>query len=53
MTHALVPLLQYNDLTSIDTAVNLSKELNSLLYIDLPETQTEPLKSLEDKLNIN
>ena len=52
ITHELVPLLQYKDLTSKDTAVKLSEELNSLLYIDLPESNTEPLKSLEDKLNI-
>lgn len=52
ITHELVPLLQYKDLTSKDTAVKLSEELNSLLYIDLPESQSEPLKSLEDKLNI-
>lgn len=52
ITHEIVPLLQYKDLTSKDTATKLSEELNSLLYIDLPETQAEPFKSLEDKLNI-
>lgn len=52
MTHELVPLLQYRDYTSKDTAVKLSEELNSLLYIDLPEVNTDPLKSMEDRLKI-
>lgn len=52
MTHELVPLLRYQDIVSKDEAIKMSEELNELLYIDLPEADAEPLKSLEDKLNI-
>lgn len=52
MTHELVPLLRYQDIVSKNEAIKLSDELNELLYIDLPEADAEPLKSLEDKLNI-
>lgn len=52
MTHELVPLLRYQDIVSKDEAIKLSEEFNELLYIDLPETDTEPLKSLEDRLEI-
>lgn len=52
MTHELVPLLRYQDIVGKDEAIKLSEELNDLLYVDLPEADTDPLKSLEDKLNI-
>ncbi len=52
MTHELVPLLRYQDIVGKDEAIKISEELNDLLYIDLPETDTDPLKSMEDKLNI-
>lgn len=52
MTHELVPLLRYQDIVGKDEAIKLSDELNDLLYVDLPETDVDPLKSLEDKLNI-
>jgi transposase-like protein len=35
-----------------EAALKISERLNELLYIELPETQTDPLKSLEDKLKI-
>jgi len=52
MTHELVPLLRYQDIVGKEEAIQLSGELNDLLYIDLPEVDVDPLKSLEDKLNI-
>lgn len=52
MTHELVPLLRYQDIVGKDEAIKLSEELNDLLYVDLPEADVDPLKSLEDKLNI-
>lgn len=52
MTHELVPLLRYQDIVGKDEAIKLSEELNDLLYVDLPESDVDPLKSLEDKLNI-
>ncbi len=52
MTHELTPLLRYKDIVGKDEAIKLSEELNELLYLDLPEADADPLKSLEDKLKI-
>ncbi|MBL7543211.1 MAG: hypothetical protein JNL11_05315 [Bdellovibrionaceae bacterium] len=52
MTHELTPLLRYKDIVGKDEALKISEELNELLYLDLPETDADPLKSLEDKLKI-
>ena len=52
MTHELTPLLRYKDIVSKDEAIKLSEKLNELLYIDLPEQDADPLKSIEDKLKI-
>jgi len=52
MTHELVPLLRYQDIVGKDEAIKLSKTLGELIYIDLPEQDAEPLKSIEDKLKI-
>ena len=52
MTHELTPLLQYKDNVNKEEALKISEKLNELLYIEFPESQTDPLKSLEDKLNI-
>lgn len=52
MTHELTPLLRYKDIVSKDEALKLSGELNDLLYIDLPEQDADPLKSMEDRLKI-
>lgn len=50
MTHEIVPLLRYQEGVKKDEAIKLSEELSDLLYIDLPQEETEPLKSIEDKL---
>lgn len=52
MTHELTPLLQYKDNVGKDEAIKLSEKLNDLLYVELPEVDSDPLKSLEDKLKI-
>lgn len=52
MTHELVPLLRYKDIVSKEEALKLSKDLGELIYIELPEQDADPLKSLEDKLKI-
>lgn len=52
MTHELVPLLRYQDIVGKDEAIKISQTLGELIYIDLPEQDAEPLKSLEDKLKI-
>lgn len=52
MTYELVPLLRYQDIVSKDEAIKLSQTLGECVYIDLPKQDAEPLKSLEDKLNI-
>lgn len=52
MTYELKPLLQYKDFTSKDEAIKLSKALGDLLYIDLPQSDADPIKSMEDKLKI-
>ena len=52
MTHELTPLLRYKDIVGKDEAIKISGELNELLYLDLPVVDTDPLKSLEDKLKI-
>ena len=52
MTHELTPLLRYKDIVQKDEAIKISEELNELLYLDLPEVDADPLKSLEDKLKI-
>ena len=52
MTHELVPLLRYQDIAGKEEAIKLSEELNDLLYIDLPELDVDPVRSLEDKLKI-
>jgi hypothetical protein len=52
MTHELTPLLRYQDLVGKDEAIKISDELHDLLYLDLPEADADPLKSLEDKLKI-
>ena len=52
MTHELTPLLRYKDIVSKDEAIKISDELNELLYLELPEQDADPLKSLEDKLKI-
>ncbi len=52
MTHELTPLLRYKDIVGKDEAIKISEELNELLYLDLPEMDVEPLKSIEDKLKI-
>jgi len=52
MTHELTPLLRYKDIVSKDEAIKISEELNELLYLDLPEQDADPLKSMEDKLRI-
>jgi len=52
MTHELVPLLRYKDGTSKDEALQVSGELNDLLYIELPSMDVDPLKNLQHKLLI-
>lgn len=52
MTHELTPLLRYQDLVAKDEAIKVSDELHDLLYLDLPEADADPLKSLENKLKI-
>jgi len=52
MTHELTPLLRYQDMVGKTEAIKISDELHDLLYIDLPEADADPLKSLEDKLKI-
>lgn len=52
MTHELTPLLRYQDMVGKDEAIKISDELHDLLYLELPETDADPLKSLEDKLKI-
>lgn len=52
MTHELTPLLQYKDYVGKEEALKLSEKLNDLLYVELPEFETDPLRSLEDKLKI-
>lgn len=52
MTHELTPLLRYKDIVSKDEAIKISDELNELLFLDLPEVDADPIKSMEDKLKI-
>ncbi len=52
MTHELTPLLRYQDIVRKEEAIKISDQLNKLLYLDLPEPDADPLKSLEDKLKI-
>ncbi len=52
MTHELTPLMRYKDIVGKEEAIKISEQLNELLYIDLPEADADPLKSLEDKLKI-
>lgn len=52
MTHELTPLLRYQEMVSKDEAIKISDELHDLLYLELPEAGSDPLKSLEDKLRI-
>ena len=52
MTYELSPLLQYRDYASKEEAIKLSQELGSLIYIDLPESDVDPLKNIEHKLQI-
>lgn len=52
MTHELTPLLRYKDIVGKEEAFKISDQLNELLYIDLPEADADPLKSLEDRLKI-
>ena len=52
MTHEITPLLRYQDYVGKDEAIKNSDELHDLLYLDLPEADADPLKSLEDKLKI-
>jgi len=52
MTHELTPLLRYQDIVGKDEAIKMSDQLNELLYLDLPEADADPLKSMEDKLKI-
>ncbi|MFN7729334.1 MAG: hypothetical protein ACK5P7_09285 [Bdellovibrio sp.] len=52
MTHELTPLLRYKDIVGKDEAIKISKQLDELLYLDLPAADADPLKSLEDKLKI-
>jgi transposase-like protein len=52
MTHELTPLLRYQDLVGKAEAIKISDEFHDLLYLDLPEGDADPLKSLEDKLKI-
>ena len=52
MTHELTPLLRYQDIVGKDEAIKITEELSELLYLDLPEADADPLKTLEDKLAI-
>ena len=52
MTHELTPLLRYQDYVGKDEAIKITDELHDLLYLDLPETDADPIKSLEHKLKI-
>lgn len=52
MTHELTPLLRYQDFVNKDEAIKISDELHDLLYLDLPEAESDPLKSLGHKLII-
>jgi len=52
MTYELKPLLQYKDLVSKEEAKKISDRLGNILYFELPEADTEPLKNLEEKLKI-
>lgn len=52
MTYELKPLLQYKDIVSKEEAIKLSQALGDIIYINLPEQDADPLKSMEDKLRI-
>jgi hypothetical protein len=52
MTHELTPLLRYQDSVGKDEAIKISDQLHDLLYVEIPEPNEDPLKSLEDKLKI-
>ena len=52
MTYELTPLLQYKDYVSKDEAIKITDGLSDILYLDLPETDADPLKNIEDKLRI-
>lgn len=52
MTHELTPLLRYKDIVNKEEAIKISSKLNDLLYLEIPEKDADPLKSLEDKLKI-
>lgn len=52
MTYELKPLLRYQDNTSKEEAFKFAKNLNDILYIDLPEADADPIKNIEEKLKI-
>lgn len=52
MTHELTPLLRYQDFVGKDEAIKITDELHDLLYLELPESDADPIKSLEHKLKI-
>jgi transposase-like protein len=52
MTYELTPLLRYQDYVSKEEAIKLTNGLSDILYIELPETDADPLKNMEDKLKI-
>jgi len=52
MTHELVPLMRYQEQAGLDEAVRTSEDLSKLIYLDLPQSNSEPLKRVEDKLQI-
>jgi len=52
MTYELKPLLQYRDIASKEHAIEYSKKLGDIIYIDLPEQDIDPIKNMEHKLKI-
>ena len=52
MTYELTPLLRYQDHVARDEAIKITDSLSEILYLDLPESDADPLKNLEHRLKI-
>lgn len=52
MTYELTPLLQYKDIVSKEEAIKLTDQLSDIIYIQIPEQDSDPLKNMEHKLKI-
>lgn len=52
MTYELKPLLQYRDIASKEHAIEFSKKLGDIIYIEIPEQDIDPIKNMEHKLKI-